>query len=717
MRTVEYYASAALLALGASTTAHAQSATPGDQPAATPTQGTRTTSYDAAFFAQYAPRSALDIARRVPGFNLDLGATQDGADVRGFAGTAGNVVFNGARPSSKAETLETTLARIPAQRVTKVEVGPGDLFGSDYAGKSQVLNIFLSAEAGIDANVTASTRRLYTGRMTGDVSGSALIRRGASSINLSAGTGYILNNEEGTDTLTIMDTGELYEHRRKFNRYEDFNPYLSGSWALERAADNALRVNARWSPGQFDLVQRNRVSVPGEAPRDDSLYQDYDNSVFELGGDITRPLAGGAIKLVGLATRRKRNNFDAYVVRNGLRSDNAVQVGGFDQTQKAKRDETIGRLNWTRQNLAGFSFEAGGEAVLNTLDSDVELFEVEEDGSRVREDLPIDSAKVKEKRGELFVNAGRQLSPALRLDAGMRFEYSHLTVSGDATANRKLRFWKPNATLDWKPGGGWHTQFSVRRTVAQLDFYDFVTVAELSTDRVNAGNANLQPQRAWEFRLTAERPILGDGLFKLDLGHDRISMLQDRILIFDEDGEGFDAPGNIGTGKHSFAQLTLDAPLGRLWNGLRVKANGLVRRTRVEDPISGKMRNFTGVYPDWEWGLDVRRDTGPWSYGFEVNDRAPFTFFRTDEFDINFNGGPYGTAFVEYRPDPRTSITFDIDNALNTSGNRTRLLFFPNRAATELAIREKRERNRHPNIGLTIKRSFGGASATPAASQ
>src|SRR3990170_9090142 len=191
-----------------------------------------------------------------------------------------------------------------------------------------------------------------------------------------------------------MVTGELVEHRRKFNSYEDFNPYISGSWALERAADNALRVNARWSPGQFDLVQRNRVSVPGEPPRDDSLLQDYDNSVFELGGDITRPLAGGAIKLVGLATRRKRDNFDAYILRDGPLSDNAVQVGGFDQSQKAKRNETIGRLNWTRQDLAGFSFEAGGEAVLNTLHSDVELFEVQENGSRGREGLPIDSAKI-----------------------------------------------------------------------------------------------------------------------------------------------------------------------------------------------------------------------------------------------------------------------------------------------------------------------------------
>src|SRR4029450_9609649 len=101
---------------------------------------------------------------------------------------------------------------------------------------------------------------------------------------------------------------------------------------------------------------------------------------------------------------------------------------------------------------------------------------------------------------------------------------------------------------------------------------------------------------------------------KLDLGYDLISMLQDRILIFDEEGEAFDAPGNIGKGTHAFATLTVHAPLGALWKGLRVKLNGTVRRTRVEDPISGLKRNFTGFYPDWEWGVDVRRDVGAWSY-------------------------------------------------------------------------------------------------------
>jgi hypothetical protein len=704
------YLTTAAAALVAGSPAISQTTPPlGDQPPASTGPASRTTIYDAAFFAQYAPRTALDIARRVPGFNLDLGNT----DIRGFAAAAGNVVINGARPSSTAESLETTLSRIPASQVSRVEVGSGDLYGADYAGKSQVLNIIMSAATGgLDGNFTGSLRRLYTGKVVPDGSASALIRRGASSINLSAGFNNVLNHEEGTDTLFVVPTDEPVEFRRKFNSYHDFNPYLSASWALERADNKAIRLNARWSPGQFDLFQRNRVT-PADGPQhDDNLIQDYDNPVIELGGDITRPLAGGAIKLVGLATRRKRDNFDNYIQRNGLIEDGAVRNGGFEQTQIAQRNETIGRLTWTRQNLAGFSFELGGEAALNTLDNTTELFEFEEDGTRTQIDLPVDRARVKENRGEVFVNVGKTLSPALRLDGGLRYEFSHLTVTGDATADRRLKFLKPSLSLDWKPGGGWHSLFSIRRTVAQLNFFDFVTVAELSTDRVNAGNENLEPQRTWEFRVTADHPLFGEGLVKLDLGFDLISKFQDRVLIEDPvTGKLFDAPGNIGTGKHAFATLTVDAPLSRFWNGLRVKLDGTVRRTRVKDPISGEMRDFSDFFPNWEWNVDVRRDVGPWSYGFVVSDRAKFTFFRTDEFDVNFNGGPYGTAFVEYRPGPRTSITLDLDNAFNTLGERNRLLVIPNRAEPELMINEFRERNRHLNFGITLKQTFGGNAA------
>lgn len=676
--------------------------------------------YEAAFFSQYAPRTAFDIVQRVPGFSLDLGATQNNlgsVDVRGFAGTAGNVVINGARPSTKAETLDITLARIPAQQVVRVELGPGDLYGSDYAGKSQVLNVVLSQQSGIDGDITASAKRWFTGYINTDIQGSASIKRGASTINLSAGTGRNRQLEEGYDNLTNVATGALVEHRRKHNSYFNRDPFLAASWALERGSSKAFRFNIRWQPSSFDLFQSNRVSTTGQLPHDDNLTQTYRDPVLEIGGDITRPLAGGAIKFVALETRRKRHDVDEYTQRGGLLENNAMVVGGFRQSVRARRNETLGRLSWTRSNLLGLSFEAGAEASLNTLDDNVDLFAFDQSGQRVRIELPIANATVKEKRGEIYVNVGKPLSPTLRIDGGINYEFSTLTVRGDATADRTLKFLKPNLTLDWKPGGGWHTQVSVRRTVAQLDFYDFISVGDLSAKRLNGSNAELQPQRDWEFHGTLEHPLFREGLFKLDFGYDLISKLQDRILIFDEQGNAFDAPGNLGTGKRYFAALTVDAPLSNLWKGLRAKFNATLQRTRVEDPISHQLRKFSGYWPNWQWELNVRRDSGRFSYGLDINDNQRFTFYRTDEFDTNLNRGAYMTAFVEFRPTPKTALNFSVDNLLDTHAARSRILFSPNRALPLSVIHEYRDRDRHPSFQITLKQSFGGSAGTRVASK
>lgn len=690
-------------ALGALTmaaaAASAQTSSPDGVAQTAPTQ-TRTQAYNATFFASFAPRSALDIVRQVPGFSLNLG----NSEVRGFAGAAGNVVINGARPSTKSESLETTLARLPASRVIRVELGPGDLYGSDYAGRGQVVNVILSADAGMDGTVTGKLTRLHTGRLVPNLSASVLVARGEHGFNLSAGTEFDDSEEEGFDRVVLLPSGDFFEYRDKKNGWRDRDPFLSLGWGVERGSNDAMHLNGRIERGRFDLHQDNHVTTFDGEERDDQLDQNYEDFRIEFGGDITRPLAGGAIKLVGLANRRKRDDSDVYQFRSEGGED---ILGGFRQRNRSTTGETLGRLSWSRQQLFGFSMEIGAETALNTLDSDVQLFVVSAGGEESRQDLPIDQATVRELRGEFYVNAGRNLSPALRLDLGLNYELSRLKVRGDAIADRSLRFFKPSATLDWKPKGGWHGQVSLRRTVAQLDFYDFISVAELSTDRVNGGNADLQPQRSWELRGLLERALLATGQIKLELGADRVSLLQDRILTED----GLDAPGNIGIGTRRFAALTIDAPLDRLGiTGARIKAFGRVQRTRVEDPISGEERNWSGLWPNWEWSLEVRRDAGRFAYGLTVSDRARFTFFRTDELDSNKNGGAYGTAFVEYRPSPRTALTFDVDNLLNTTAQRYRIFFDPNRRDGDADAAEQRVRNRHLVFSLTAKQSFGGGT-------
>lgn len=652
------------------------------------------TVYEAAYFVQFAPSNALQIVQRVPGFTLELG----NQEVRGFGQAAGNVVINGQRPSSKSDTLETVLARIPASRVARVEVGPGDLFGSEFAGKPQVVNVVTTAAGGLAGTFNGTLRRTYTGRVEPDATVSALIRRGKSTFNASAGYQAFPTTEEGFDRVTALPSGNLIEHREKVNRISDRTAFLSGAWEHNAGDNRTAHLNFRVSQNWFDLKQTNHVFPAAGPIRDDRLTQNYDRRNYELGGDVTRPLWGGGLKLIGLATRRDRSDVDTSLNRVGT-----SVIGGFIQDIDNVRDERVLRLVWNRSNLAGWSVEAGAEGVLNQLDSDVNFYRLNAGGTQTRIDLPVDQAVVKEYRGEAFVNAGKPLSKTLRLDMGLTYEVSRLTVSGDAEAERVLKFLKPKASLDYRDKSGWHAQLSIARTVAQLNFDDFISTAELTNDRVNGGNADLVPQRAWELLATLEQPILGDGVVKIQAGYNKVSLVQDRIPT----PEGFDAPGNLGNGRMLILKSTIDAPLGKLGiKGGRLTVNSSLIDTSVEDPYTFRKRQFSGYSP-FAADASFRQDLGKWAYGATFYYNAPTLFFRQDEIDRPFSDNPYVTAFVEYRPGPKTTITFSLDNATDAPAFRNRTFFTPDRRNPYPDQFELRHRNKHIIPAIGLKHSFG----------
>lgn len=665
-------------------------------PVAAQTQGPGgRTVYEAAFFKAFSPSNALQIVQRVPGFTLETGD----ASVRGFGQAAGNVVINGQRPSSKADTLDVILSRIPASRVARVEVGPGDLFGSDYAGKAQVLNLVLTGEGGLAGSVTGILHRDFTGRLYPEGSVSALLRRGKSSFNASIGVNNPQTVEEGYDTLKALPSLQLLEYRRKTNYTSDPNGFVSGSWEYNDGANRTAHVNARAALDLFSLTQANMVIPTGGTIRNDHLTERYRRHEYELGADVTRPFLGGGLKLVGLATRRHRLNKDV-----SLNRVNSVIVDGFGQTLDDERDETLARLTWSKPKLLGWAVEIGAEGVVNRLRSDVDLFEFAPGGgSTTTIPLPIGHAVVTEHRAEAFANASRSLTPKLRVDLGLTYEASHLTVTGDAKAARTLQFLKPKAVFDWRPGHGWHASLSLQRTVAQLQFEDFISAAELTNNRVNGGNANLQPQRAWEMLATLEHPILGDGVVKLEAGYNRVQLVQDRVPT----PQGFDAPGNLGDGEMRIARLRLDAPLKRFGiKGGRLSAYVSYVGTSVVDPYTHRSRPFSGS-SDLVVDINFRQDLGKFAWGVEFNANTPVTFYRLDELDRNSSGWPYVVPFVEWRPDRRTSLNLTIDNATGIPAFRNRTFFEPSRANPVPSLIERRVRNRHIVPMLTFKRSFG----------
>jgi hypothetical protein len=652
------------------------------------------TVYDAAFFQRFQPSNALEIVRRVPGFTLE----QVEEEVRGFGQAAGNVVINGQRPSSKSDTIDVVLARIPASRVARVEIGSGTLFGAEYSGKAQVVNLILTGEGGLAGTATGSLRRQFDGKLLPEGSVSTLVRKGNSTFNASIGVNNNQTSEEGYDRLRALPSGELVEYRRKISDIADPNAFLSGSWDYKASQFETARFNARYAFDRFRLDQTNDVFPVGGTVRDDRLNQRFYFDEWEVGGDVQRPFMGGGIKLIGLATRRDRTNRELSLLR--VRSD---VTGGYEQSVRSQRDEAVLRGLWTRPDLGAWSVETGIEGALNRLKSKVDLFSFDEDGVRSRIDLPVDDATVTEYRAEGFANASRALTAKLRMDLALNYEISRLTVKGDADAERSLRFFKPKVNFDWRIGNGWRAQASIARTVAQLQFEDFISAAELANERVNGGNAELLPQRSWETLATIEKQVLGDGQVKVELGYIRTSLVQDRVPT----PEGFDAPGNLGDGTSKIARATFDLPVAKLGiKGGRISGRLSYVGTSVRDPYTGKDRPYSGNSP-LVYEVNWRQDLGSFAWGVGFSGDDPFTTYRLNELDTLIPGNPYITAFAEYRPTRSTTVTLSVDNLGDFTSRRERLFFTPDRR-TPLPFRvEDRVRNQHILPYLTIKHNFG----------
>ena len=188
-------------------------------------------------------------------------------------------------------------------------------------------------------------------------------------------------------------------------------------------------------------------------------------------------------------------------------------------------------------------------------------------------------------------------------------------------------------------------------------------------------------------------------------------MLQDRILIFDDEGNAFDAPGNIGTGKRSFAELTLDAPLSKFGiNGLAAQVHRAAPAHPGRRPDRRRPAQLQRLLPDWEW----RRRRAPRRRRHSPT-ASPSTTATASPSIAPTSSTRTSTAALTARrssnigrPHERRS-RFDVDNLFDTTGNpRTGGCSIPTAPTPDRSIDEFRERNRHRSFGLTLKQSFGG---------
>ena len=105
--------------------------------------------FEPAFFARYSPVTAFDMVRQLPGFSIN-----NGDSLRGFGATAGNVLIDGQRPSSK-NAISDELQRIAARDVARIDLIAAAAAGDvDVRGYTELANVVLKPAGAMQTSST-----------------------------------------------------------------------------------------------------------------------------------------------------------------------------------------------------------------------------------------------------------------------------------------------------------------------------------------------------------------------------------------------------------------------------------------------------------------------------------------------------------------------------------------------------------------------------------
>ena len=212
------------------------------------------TAYPASFFDASHPSTAADMLNRLPGFTLDTG---NGA--RGFAGTAGNVLIDGTRPTAKTDDLNSILARIPAGAVDRIELIRGGAPGIDMQGQNVVANIVRKAGAGNTTILTLANTWVENGQW---FPAAQLEYHGsAGALTYEVSLAHIVNQWDDSPGLWLSLAGERGDGRQDLRHRAQLWRHaagLVGAWRRDGAAAGR-RLEQQPDPAEHRHVVGHRL--------------------------------------------------------------------------------------------------------------------------------------------------------------------------------------------------------------------------------------------------------------------------------------------------------------------------------------------------------------------------------------------------------------------------------------------------------------------------
>jgi outer membrane receptor protein involved in Fe transport len=646
--------------------------------------------YDAAYYAQFRPSTALDMIRETPGFALEDTSTR-----RGFSGASGNVLVDGEHPIAKSQGLADILQRIPAKQVQRIELLRGGEAAADASGHAVIANIVRTPSAGQGVYQLGFE---YAGRTpvpNGWGSWSGRLGRTDYSVGFN---GYSLLRNLPGERVRLDGSGA------RIRTSEDRSPRDFYQFALNGEASRPMLGGRVRVTGQAKIERYHEDSTIATRSLSGALTEfernpySYHKRTFEGGVEYDRPLGAWDLALSGLVTRRR--------FTGDYSSTHSTPTGGVDsiftQTQVQDSGETIARATLSR-TLGNHRIEAGAEGAINTLEQRLELTLDQGSGPFI---IPIANANLRivEQRGEAYV-ADTWTLGRWTLEGRLTGEASRLSFTGDTNQSVPLAYLKPSLQLTRKLGKSNQLRARLYRDVGQLDFTDFVSVASLSDDRINGGNPDLKPETSWRAELGGDFRFAGDGALSVTLFRHWVFDTADLVPVQGANNKLIDAPGNIGKADVSGAQLTLRLPLNRVLRGGSLSIDGTWQKARVTDPLTGERRTISG-FAGMALKADFRQDLAnhKLSWGATYTAQPTLTYYRVAEIERK-RSSPSLDVWLETTAFAGLKTRLTILSLLGHAERRTRTFFAPNRTG---AITEIERGARHPGrwVTLTVSGSF-----------
>ena len=686
---------AALLAATAfiATPALAQDGQSGDAPAPAPAEAAGGAQvYTPADFARFAPRTALDMIQQIPGFSIRGTSNQ-----RGIGQASENVLINGERIANKTGGAIEQLSNTPVSSVVKVEVVDASTLG--IAGLTgSVANVFLKVER--KANGSFEYRPEIRARWS-----DPNFVRGKLTYNWQEGNAdhsIVIDNQAnrgafggGYDNYVDGD-GTLYESRVPHLRSNFTHLNLRYRTKVDLGGD-VLNASVAYRPYWYRFYNDEEVSRLDGSDRDRSTRQRQTGFMFNVEGNYEFDLGPGRMKLIG--TRFFEEEPTITTVRS------AYLDGRPDDGFRFERDAFIGETVLRSEygwKMGKNDLQISAERATNRLKQNGRLFSLDTNGDFIQQPYPGGSGEVFEERFEGIASFSRPLSDKVDVQLAGGAEYSTLQrVDGDISRS----FFRPkgSAVIGWRPSDAWEMNLSAKRTVGQINFYDFLSQPNLQEDRENLGNNELVPPQAWEFKAEVAKNIGAWGKLRASAEYERISDIVDIVPL----GDGGEGIGNLPEatrltlGTNSTIQLD---PIGI--KGAKFDINGAWRDSNVTDPLTGEGRPISGNM-HYNFGISYRHDipNSDWAYGgfferFEAYDRV----FPTQ---VSYGGeGPFTGLFVEHKDVMGMTVEFLVVNLTDAPNWYHRTVYSGYRDRSPVLFVEDRESDIGPIFRLSIKGNF-----------